>query len=114
MWDIFGGDDFVAVTDSEKVEEICKMIVSQFDKRILDYITEDDRERGVFEVVNRKGIIEQFPLTSISVAGVTIKQGQRIDPLMIAEIGAQIKHKVKSIPGSAYYIGKRQAEEGSN
>ena len=43
-----------------------------------------------------------------------MKEGQRIDPLMIAEVGAQIKHKVKAIPGSVYYIGKRTVEEGSN
>lgn len=111
---IYGGDDFVAITKSEDVEKICQNITKEFDKRILDYISKEDQERGLFEVLNRKGIIEQFPITSISVAGVTVKEGQRIDPLMIAEVGAQIKHKVKAIPGSVYYIGKRTVEEGSN
>lgn len=102
-----GGDDFVAITDSENVEEICKYITSKFDIGILDYINEEDKERGLFEVPNRKGIIEQYLITSISIAGVTIKEEDKVDPLMIAEIGAQIKHKVKAIPGSTYYIGKR-------
>lgn len=114
LLDIFGGDDFVAVTSSERVEEMCNNITKEFDKRILDYINEGDKERGVFEVPNRKGIIEQFPITSISIAGVTVKQGQRTDPLIIAEAGAQIKHRLKAIPGSTYYIGKRLIEEGSN
>lgn len=103
----YGGDDYVAITSSNNVEQICSNITKEFDKRILNYISEEDRERGVFEVPNRKGIIEQFPITSISIAGVTIKQGERSDPLLIAEVGAQIKHRVKAMPGSAYYIGKR-------
>ena len=103
----YGGDDFVAVTSSQNVEQICIKITKEFDKRILEYISEEDKERGVFEVPNRKGIIEQFPLTSISVAVVKIEEGQRTDSLIIAEVGAQIKHKVKTMPGSAYYIGQR-------
>lgn len=110
---IYGGDDYVAITSSTDVEKICSNIVKEFDQRILEYINEEDKKRGVFEVPNRKGIIEQFPITSISVAGVTIRQGEDSDPLLIAEAGAQIKHKVKTIPGSAYYIGRRFMGEGS-
>ena len=102
-----GGDDFVVVTKVEDVEKLCKYVVTSFDERILNFINEEDKERGFFEVPNRKGIIEQYPITSISVAGVTIKEDDKVDPLIIAEVGAQIKHKVKAIPGSVYYIGKR-------
>lgn len=104
-----GGDDFVAIVDGdENYEEICQNIIIEFDTKVLDYFNEVDKERGYVEVPNRKNIIEQFPLTSISIGVVVVHKGRFKNTLEIGEVGAQVKHLSKITPGSAYVIDKRK------
>lgn len=103
-----GGDDFVAIVPSLHVDEVCQSIVATFDKEVRKFFTDDDLERGYIEVANRKGIIEQFPLTSISIGVVIGEKGRFSNILEIGEIGAQVKHVAKSIMGSSYAIDRRQ------
>ena len=103
-----GGDDFVALVSNKNYEEICQNIILECDQKILDYFSEEDRDRGYLEVPNRKGIIEEFPLVSISIGIVEVKKGQFHNVLEIGEVGAQIKHLAKVTPGSAYAINRRK------
>ena len=104
-----GGDDFVAIVDGdENYEEICQNIIIEFDTKVLDYFNETDRNRGYVEVPNRKNIMEQFPLTSISIGVVVVYNGRFKNTLEIGEVGAQVKHLAKITPGSAYVIDKRK------
>ncbi len=104
-----GGDDFVAIVDgNENYEDICQNIIIEFDTRVLDYFNEVDRQRGYVEVPNRKNIVEQFPLTSISIGVVVVYEGRFKNTLEIGEVGAQVKHLAKITPGSAYVIDKRK------
>ena len=104
-----GGDDFVAIVDGdENYEEICQNIIIEFDTKVLDYFNETDRARGYVEVPNRKNVMEQFPLTSISVGVVVVYCGRFKNTLEIGEVGAQVKHLAKITPGSAYVIDKRK------
>lgn len=104
-----GGDDFVAIVDgNENYEDICQNIIIEFDTKILDYFNEIDRERKYVEVPNRRNIIEQFPLTSISVGVVVVYSKRFKNTLEIGEVGAQVKHLAKMTPGSAYVIDKRK------
>ena len=70
--------------------------------------TEEDLEKGYIEVANRKGIIEQFALTSISIGVVIVEKGRFSNILEIGDVGAQVKHVAKSIMGSSYAIDRRQ------
>ena len=65
-------------------------------------------EKGYIEVANRKGIIEQFPLTSLSIGVVVSDIGRFHNILEIGEVGAQVKHAAKSVMGSSYAIDKRR------
>ncbi len=102
-----GGDDFVALVANEDYESICQNIILEFDKRVLDYFSDEDKERGYLEVPNRKGIIEEFPLVSISIGIVEVSKGRFDNILEIGEVGAQVKHLAKVTPGSAYAINRR-------
>jgi len=102
-----GGDDFVGLVYGNNYEEICQNIILEFDTKILDYFSEEDREKGYLEVPNRKGIIEEFPLVSISVGIVVVSKGRFHNILEIGEVGAQVKHMAKVTPGSAYSINRR-------
>ena len=104
-----GGDDFVAVVD-ENVDhdEICQNIIAEFDKEILKYFNDIDIERGYIEVLNRKGIAEDFPLTSISIGVVVADKKRFANILEIGEVGAQVKHLAKTMMGSSYVIDRRE------
>ena len=103
-----GGDDFVAITDAEvNYEKICQDIITTFDKEILNYFNEQDIERGYLEIANRKGILEQFTLTSISIGVVVVDCERFHNILEIGEVGAQVKHVAKSVLGSSYAIDRR-------
>ena len=103
-----GGDDFVAITSKTDYDSVCKSIIAEFDKFAVTYYNEIDAERGFVEVANRKGVIEQFPLTSISIAVVEVDYKHFKSTLEIGEIGAQVKHQAKNVQGSTYVINKRK------
>lgn len=104
-----GGDDFVAIVGQEAdYEKICQDVIAEFDIGIQSYFSDVDLDRGYFEVANRKGILEQFPLTSISIGVVIADQKRFYNTLEIAEVGAQVKHTSKIIMGSSYVIDKRR------
>ena len=107
-----GGDDFVAIVSTEDdYEYICQNIIAEFDKEVVKFFNPDDVEKGYLEVANRKGIIEEFPLTSISIGVVVADQGRFHNVLEIGEVGAQVKHLAKTTIGSAYSIDRRKHEK---
>ncbi len=106
-----GGDDFVAVVEDNNYEEMCQNIIAEFDSEIVKYFTKEDLERGYIEVENRKGIIEPFPLTTISIGVVEVTKERFKNTLEIGEAGAAVKHLAKTIWGSTYVIDRRKNRE---
>ena len=102
-----GGDDFVAIVPSTNCERLCQNILAEFDAKVTKFFTEEEVEKGYIEVANRKGIIEQFPLTSLSIGVVVVDVGRFTNILEIGEVGAQVKHAAKSVMGSSYAVDRR-------
>ena len=102
-----GGDDFIAIVPTLKVDNICQLIIANFDEGVTKFFTEEDLEKGYIEVANRKGIIEQFALTAISIGAVIADKDRFANILEIGEVGAQVKHVAKSIIGSSYAVDRR-------
>lgn len=103
-----GGDDFIGIVSSTDYENLCQNVISEFDTRVLEFFTQEDANRGYVEVANRKGIMEQFPLTSISIGVVIVDKGRFKNTLEIGEVGAQVKHLAKTVIGSTYSIDRRK------
>ena len=103
-----GGDDFIAIVNKTDYDSVCQNIIAQFDSEVLNFYVAEDVERGYVEVANRRGIIEQFPLVSISIAVVEVDCRIFKSTLEIGEIGAQVKHRAKTILGSTYVINRRK------
>ena len=103
-----GGDDFIAIIPYQNVEEICQTMIATFDKGVKKFFTELDQERGYIEAENRKGVAEQFQLTSVSIGVVVAEKGRFANILEIGEVSTQVKHLAKSIPGSSYAIDRRK------
>ena len=107
-----GGDDFVAIVSiDEDYEKICQNIIAEFDNGVSKFFNDEDLEKGYLEVPNRRGIVEEFPLTSISIGVVVADQNRFANVLEIGEVGAQVKHLAKTTIGSAYSIDRRTHEE---
>ena len=102
-----GGDDFIALVPTLEVDNICQSIIANFDSGVNRFFTEEDIEKGYIEVANRRGVMEQFALTSISIGAVIADKDRFSNILEIGEVGAQVKHVAKSIIGSSYAIDRR-------
>ena len=103
-----GGDDFVAIVSDVNYERLCQNIIIDFDTGVLKYFNDIHVKDGFMEVENRKGLIEQYPLTTISIGVVEVEPSQFENTLEIGEMGAQVKHLSKTIQGSTYVINKRR------
>lgn len=108
-----GGDDFIAIVEGDDYEKICQNIIVEFEANVENYFTKEDFSRGFMEVENRKGIMEQFPLTSLSIGVVEVTKQRFKNTIEIGEAGAQVKHLAKTIYGSTYVIDRRKNEENN-
>jgi diguanylate cyclase (GGDEF)-like protein len=102
-----GGDDFIFVTTPDKVEKLCGEMIATFDERIRDFYNEEDRKALCVKTVNRKGETEVFPIISISIAVATNQYRNLDNYLIISDIAAELKKKLKRLPGSNYCVDRR-------
>ncbi|MBQ7668845.1 MAG: diguanylate cyclase [Clostridia bacterium] len=102
-----GGDDFVVITSPERMDAMGSKIAEEFSKDILNFYNPDDRKNGYITAKGRDGTVKQFPIMSISVAGVTNEVRRLICPAQVAEIAAEVKKLAKSIAGSSYVKDRR-------
>ncbi|MFZ5966617.1 MAG: GGDEF domain-containing protein [Bacillota bacterium] len=99
-----GGDDFVAVIQDAHVEKLCEAIIEKFDRRILEYYTELDRKNGFIFAENRHGVVEKFPIMSISIAVINNKHHAFDTVGELAEAAGRVKKKCKASWCSNYII----------
>ena len=104
-----GGDDFIAIVSGIEIEDLCQRIIARFENKIKSFFTKEDAKKGYIEVANRRGIIEKFPLTAISIAAVVADKNRFTNILEIGDTAAQIKHAVKNVLGSSYIIDRRKS-----
>lgn len=103
-----GGDDFVLVTTPDKVEELCKNIVTEFDAMVPDLYNKKDKDKGYIVGKDRQGNIRNIPLLSISIAIVDNEKRKIKHVAEIAEIGAELKTYAKTLKGSKYVTDRRK------
>lgn len=113
-----GGDDYVLIGDPDDVESICKRLVIDFENRILSFYAPEDAKNGYFIGKNRQGIIQKFPLITVTAAIVTDDGSRFKNPLDMARLVAELKEYAKSMSGSNYvteeYVKNRQSSEFRN
>jgi diguanylate cyclase (GGDEF)-like protein len=97
-----GGDDFIIITEPVRAEQICRQVVDEFDRRIMRFYEETDREAGFIIGKDRRGNVQQFPLMTISI-GIVTDDGSRFEsPLAMARVAADLKEFAKAHPVSNY------------
>jgi len=97
-----GGDDFIMIIKSTQCKQYCEEIIHNFEASIEHFYHAHDYLKGSIRTKNRHGIEEQFPLLTISIAGISNKGISSIYDL--AEEASQFKKHCKQLEGSNYLI----------
>ena len=105
-----GGDDFGIMTRPERAEEIAHHLLQAFDAAAPALYDEPDRSRGYIVTQDRRGNEAQFPLMTLSIAGVSNQRRQISGYLHLSEIAAEVKSFAKQTPGSTYVQDRRHDE----
>lgn len=101
-----GGDDFIAIIDEayDDCKNLCKSIIEEFDKKILDFFNDKDKENSYIIATDRKGQKDIFDITSISIAGIYGDFYSFTNSNDIAKHTSSIKKIVKELRHSNYKI----------
>lgn len=98
-----GGDDFVIIlNDYKRVDLICNEILTQFDKKIVDYYGGDDLKNGYIEVVNMAGEVEKLKVMGISVIAINYMDFKTNTFDEVYKKIMKIKKEAKMIDGSVF------------
>ena len=103
-----GGDDFVFIVPVEQAEPICKTILESFNIIMSDLFVDEDKARGFYVAMDRKGDVQKVPLLGISIAVVPTD-----NPLMqhvgkVVEVAADLKKLAKKSNTSTYVVDRRR------
>ncbi|MFB0919737.1 MAG: bifunctional diguanylate cyclase/phosphodiesterase [Oscillospiraceae bacterium] len=98
-----GGDDFMAIVPGNDAEAVCRRMIDEFDKSVLDFYNKNDLDKGYITTKNRHGIEEDFPILSVSIAGVSSRRYHTV--FSLSEDMARLKKLCKQLPGSNYIVG---------
>jgi diguanylate cyclase (GGDEF)-like protein len=102
-----GGDDYVIITTTQRVDDLCQTVIKQFEQTAPLFYNETDRKNGYIFAHDRKGNEVKIPLLSISI-GVVSNEYRKIDHVVqIGEIGAELKAFAKRLERSNYVKDQR-------
>lgn len=99
-----GGDDFIVISDYHEGEYYCKSVIDKFSLQVTSLYRDEDIRNGYIVSKNRNGVTENFPIASLSIAGISnkITQFKSID--IFSKYIAQIKKNCKKHPGNYFEI----------
>ncbi len=99
-----GGDDFIVICDYIEVEDFCKTVIYKFSTRVNSLYHEEDVDNGYIISKNRHGVTENFPIASLSIAGISNKIKNYQDIEDFSRDIAVLKKTCKKQIGNYYEI----------
>ena len=101
-----GGDDFIVICDYHEGDEYCQAVIDAFASKVISLYRDEDVQNGYIISKNRSGVTENFPIASLSIAGVSNQANtqpyQSIDGF--SHDVAQLKKKCKRQKGNYFEI----------
>lgn len=95
-----GGDDFALILDDvSNIKDIGDKLIEKFDELVSKSYDDEDLTRGYISVLNREGILEDFPLITLSIIVVTNNNNYHSLNDMYEEL-KKIKYDAKQFGGS--------------
>jgi len=102
-----GGDDFIFNAPLDQFRACCEDVLSVFNELIGLQYTEEDRERGFFLGKDRRGVVYQVPLMTLSIGVVTNEQRRFSHTAQISELATEMKAYAKTFAGSIFVVDRR-------
>jgi diguanylate cyclase (GGDEF)-like protein len=72
-----GGDDFIVICDYHEAEEICQAVLDEFASQVASLYRDEDLENGYIISKNRSGVTENYPIASLSIAGISNRKNEQ-------------------------------------
>lgn len=104
-----GGDDFVAVFQSDDWNARCERIVAEFNAGATQLYDADDAERGMVRGEDRSGRPAMFPLCSLSIGVAQVLPAHFSDPEEIASVAAVAKRRAKRAGVGVFVLSQQEA-----
>jgi diguanylate cyclase (GGDEF)-like protein len=105
-----GGDDFQVITVPERAEELAEAIKTGLEARMPLLYDEEDRQRGLVRVLNRRHELEDFPLMSVTIALGLFDPAAGTHLAQLDDALAELKQYGKSLPGSVVVSERRRRQ----
>ncbi len=103
-----GGDDFVFIVAFSDVKKVTDNIISTFDEKVREHYDPEDVAKGSIISKNRRGEVQEFPIMTISLAGVNLAEHDSDTRYeKIADVCAEVKKYAKKFDRSCFYIDRR-------
>jgi GGDEF domain-containing protein len=99
-----GGDDFIVICDYHDGSEVCGEIIKKFAANINSFYRDIDLENGFIVSTNRHGVVDSFPIASLSIAGISNKSTGTLHISAFSKAIAQLKKKCKKQAGNYFEI----------
>jgi PleD family two-component response regulator len=98
------GDDFVLITQPERLDKIAETLCQSFDRLVPLYYEKVDRDRGYIEAEDRFGVMRQFAIMTVSLAALTVGTGKNRfgSYAEVALAAAEAKQLAKAVTGTSY------------
>jgi diguanylate cyclase (GGDEF)-like protein len=97
-----GGDDFILLFQSEDWRVRCERILDEFNAQSINLFDEEARLSGGIEAEDRHGVRRFFPMTTLSIGAVVIKDHQFSRAEEVANVAALAKHEAKQALSGLY------------
>ncbi len=105
-----GGDDFILITTPDRMEPLCRGIISDWERESRALYSLEDLTRGSLIARDRQGQEQVYPLVGVSIGVVTNLHRSVTTMEEFSRIAAEVKARAKAIPGSSYYIDQRSSD----
>ncbi|QIB67901.1 GGDEF domain-containing protein [Aminipila butyrica] len=99
-----GGDDFIVICDYHEAEKYCQLVLNKFSAQITSLYRDEDVESGYIVSKNRHGVTENFPIASLSIAGISNQKNNYQNIGDFSQDIAQLKKKCKRQSGNCIEI----------
>ena len=91
-----GGDDFIILYQSADWESQCQKIIEKFSTLAVALFDAPAREAGGIHAEDRYGVSRFFPMTTLSIGAVKIRNNEFTTAEQVASIAARAKHDAKT------------------
>lgn len=104
-----GGDDYIIICSPERVQAICRRIIEEFDRGIIEHYDPEDAQKGFIISIDRNDKPAMFGIMTISIAVVNTDRTLIREPREVATKVAELKQYAKTFQKSIYVVDRRHS-----